>query len=365
MDGLRIGERRWDGGELPGADVVREMGGMMVELWGEEQRHHAVQMDDGSYRCVRRMWGVEEMVGHLRGEVTLAVYPVRQVPGAPGVSRWLCHDLDGGVDSLEAFERLLQVYGELDLGPAVQGEFSGRRGFHVWVFGQPMPADLWRRLGRYAMDLAGVEGAELFPKQADLPSGSVGNPVKPGLGVHRATGKRCVFADGAEAPISLADSLEVLERLRASRLTEEQVGSVLPPRGPPMAEATGRRAAGEYGQRLKGFVEAQRACVELVEGGVDAGCRHHAALLLLSSYRVRGWSREAATARLLSVDRRNRPPVAAEEGERWVDAQARYVYGKQSFQVTCHWPVIHEAGWCSTDCSLHGWVFEKQESEQT
>ena len=346
----------WSGGEMVDGIRLERMAEMMVELFGEQRDCVAVQQADGSYWCVRQEWGPAEVAEHLLGRRTMAVYPVRMDLDGVGIGRWLCHDLDGGVDSIEELEALLSVYADLGLAEAVQGEFSGRKGFHVWVFGPPMPAALLGRLGRHAASLAGVESAELFPKQTRLSGNRVGNPVKLPLGVHQVTGKRCLFADGPEGPIALADSLAVLEGLLAGRVTEEQVRAVLPP-VPRSRRRTGANSAGSYNQQLVRFVESQRACVALAERGVEAGRRHDAALLLLVSYRRRGWSREAAVTKLLSVDRRNQPPLADEEGERWAEGQARYVYARDQYRITCYWSVIREAGWCSPECPLYPFIF--------
>lgn len=75
-------------------------------------------------------------------------------------------------------------------------EFSGNKGYHVWFFfEQAVPARtayLFLNGIKSYLDLD--KNLEVFPKQAAT-GGAFGSLIKLPLGVHQATGKRCLFVD--------------------------------------------------------------------------------------------------------------------------------------------------------------------------
>jgi hypothetical protein len=77
---------------------------------------------------------------------------------------------------------------------AVLVEFSGSRGYHVWLFLKPsIPAVAGYFIGRKIAEEAGLD-CEVFPKQGELLS-PYGSLVKAPLGLHRRTNNRCELLD--------------------------------------------------------------------------------------------------------------------------------------------------------------------------
>lgn len=143
---------------------------------------------------------------HLDGQVTLGAYQLRD----DGTVGWLCIDVDADQDTPHARDNAKRMTTLLQatlaqVGLPVYIEFTGNKGFHLWVFcPDGCPASHMRRLGEWAVgavaeaegDMAGIH-AEVFPKQDRLAPEDYGNLVKVPLGVHRKTNKRCVFVDAS------------------------------------------------------------------------------------------------------------------------------------------------------------------------
>ena len=147
---------------------------------------------------------------HLLGNHTLGVYPVR-LDNSVG---FIAFDLDlakfavnQALPSQRLFEALMakvhrQACRLLDLAAAqdlpAYLEDSGFKGRHVWIFLQePVPAGVARKcaelLAARLLPLPPEITLEVFPKQAHVKPGSLGNLIKLPLGIHRRTGRRAVF----------------------------------------------------------------------------------------------------------------------------------------------------------------------------
>lgn len=141
---------------------------------------YAVQQDDGSYRPVREP--LDGWADHLAGTRTLGTY-VLQMDKA----RFMVFDDDTG--DLGMAQQLKAAAGLRGLNAGV--EFSGRKGYHVWVlFARWLPAADVQRLAKAIAADVGFTG-EVFPKQTV--ARDLGNLVKLPGGVHRVTGQRSRF----------------------------------------------------------------------------------------------------------------------------------------------------------------------------
>ena len=71
-------------------------------------------------------------------------------------------------------------------------EFSGRKGYHVWIFFEPtIQAEYAQKLVKARLNRIGSNRHEVFPKQTELnASRKFGNLVKLPLALHRVSGKR-------------------------------------------------------------------------------------------------------------------------------------------------------------------------------
>jgi hypothetical protein len=216
----------------------------LADLFAGREGTHARQWagEDGraGYTPVHEPFTPAVARHHLLGTLTAGIYPLR----LDLTARFLCFDLDVTREALRAAAgtpserarlvartqelaaRLLAELAALGL-PALL-EDSGNKGRHVWLLlREPLLAVHLRRLGQALVDRLGVlpEGiqVELFPRQSRVERGALGNLVKLPLGIHRATGRRSLFLDGAGEP--LPSQLDLL--LDPPRVTAEAVAAAL------------------------------------------------------------------------------------------------------------------------------------------
>ena len=250
------------------ADLV-----LLCELFSGRQGVHARQWSspDGRYGYAPVMAPLTPalMRQHLLGACTLGVYPIDHA----GRVRFLALDIDldtppeqlGAGLLAEAMKlalglamRLGKILRDLGLEPLL--EFSGYKGFHLWVlFAEPWPAGRARRLGR-AVSAAcacppGIH-VEVFPAQERVRKGGLGNLIKLPLGVHLKSGRRSRLLD--EQGRELGDvfghlraagrvSVEVLEAAceRAAGLPRAEKAGTAPARKQEPAPAENRAEAPE------------------------------------------------------------------------------------------------------------------------
>jgi len=148
---------------------------------------------------------------HLDGDLTCGVYPVR-VDGTVFFAVW---DVDINRNVLEKYLRRPDRLAELtrmahetavriaalcrSLGLPSLIEDSGFKGRHVWVFFcAPVEARIVRTVAERIARLEPVPPelhVDVFPRQDTVEPGQLGNLIKLPLGIHRRTGRRCLFLD--------------------------------------------------------------------------------------------------------------------------------------------------------------------------
>ena len=207
------------------ADVVR-----FLHLFsGRENvyaRQWAGEKGEGGYTPVREPLTVNAARGHLLGNITVGVYPVR----LDNTVTFFAFDIDirkpalaRARGSLAEARRLKEVvHREAEriqtelatLGVLALLEDSGYKGRHLWAFLEtPEDASVVRQFGalfQQSCPLASPDlQMEFFPKQASAGAG-VGNLIKLPLGIHRRTGRRSrlLGPDGT----ALADPFEALRK---------------------------------------------------------------------------------------------------------------------------------------------------------
>jgi hypothetical protein len=225
------------------------------ELFVHRPDIFARQTPTGSYFLVRSGVTEDLIRKHLLGQLTAGWYSL----GRDNTVRWVVLD----ADRPDGLESLQEAWKQLDArGISAQLELS-RRGGHLWIFFEPMVAQVARRL--ILGSLPDLSGVEVFPKQEVLgASRSVGNLVRGPLGVHQRTGKRYAFVD----PVSLTpvcrtisgtiDYLGSVERLRPPRVAEHLAQLLNEASRPPMpsqpvlasAPRPSRQSAGQIKERL-------------------------------------------------------------------------------------------------------------------
>ncbi len=124
------------------------------------------------------------------------------------------------------------------LGVPVSIEDSGYKGRHCWIFfGEPVPARLVRQFAKTIVQQAGPPSGgihwEIFPNQEKVREGKLGGLIKLPLGVHKKTGRRCLFLDLDDRPLQdqggFLLSIQVVSPDVLSRivgLVEEREGGV-------------------------------------------------------------------------------------------------------------------------------------------
>ena len=190
----------------------------------------------------------ERLLGlHLRGDVTLGVYPLR----SDGTVLFGALDIDVRRTALRSAGDAGQLPPELQarvredalrlqrlaesLRVPLYAEDSGYKGMHLWLLlSQPVPAGKVKRFLEAIVQRAGPPSPELqwevFPKQEAVDADQLGNLIKIPLGVHRKSGRRCLFVDPAgQAYADQAAHLAGLTALAPAQLDEAAGRLVQPP----------------------------------------------------------------------------------------------------------------------------------------
>lgn len=151
------------------------------------------QESSGAYHPVKRRITLDDIQAHINGDKTISAYCLN----TDNTIKWACIDVDGDktlppetnekklyplcrviYNSFPEFERML--------------EFSGNKGYHIWIFFRnPIYARLGQKIVSARMNLVGIFGHEIFPKQIELNENrKYGNAVKLPQALHKVSGKR-------------------------------------------------------------------------------------------------------------------------------------------------------------------------------
>ena len=149
---------------------------------------YSIQQPTGAYYPVRKQITLTEIERHKRGEITLGAYCLNK----DETCRWACVDLDGK-DLLKMRKEAQQIFKLIEIKDLVKGkmiEFSGRRGYHVWVFfKEPVPAPLAQKYLKARLTQLNLSFYEVFPKQTQLTGKGYGNLVKLPMALHRKSNR--------------------------------------------------------------------------------------------------------------------------------------------------------------------------------
>lgn len=153
--------------------------------------HNAV-----SYAPVKGIPNEAELQEHLAGSLCLGAYTLH----SDSKVNWLCWDVDS-TDRQRARNIALEFHERLgELAHSI--EFSGNKGYHIWVFlNEPVDAKKARQVGIGLRDAVGAPGSgdphvEFFPKQDRLTEiEPLGNLVKVPLGAHPKSKQFSKFVD--------------------------------------------------------------------------------------------------------------------------------------------------------------------------
>ena len=235
----------------------------------------AFQQEDGGYTPSRHPIRDSDLKFHLQGEVTLGTYV-----NVDDTARFICFDVDTGDDAMVLANRICLGLQNMGVLPMFTGiEFSGRKGYHVWVLlSDFVPAHELRALGRSVLALADVE-CEVFPKQDA--ARDLGNLVKLPGGKHRVSGMPSEWIGPVPKPMPV------------SRWTETIVPN-LP------VELAGRRVGGGASERFP--------CMDaILTEGCHEGGRNNQLFHLATMLRRAGLTHEYVVQVIESVNEKGDP----------------------------------------------------------
>lgn len=244
---------------------------------------YAVQHKDGSWHPVREPLTDDVLRRHMeRKDFTVGTYIGH--PTADGtVARTLVLDIDSGDEKAEVEAYALrESLKELGVPQFAMGiEYSGRKGFHVWVvLGEYIPNAQLRRLGRAALALAGSD-CEVYPKQDEVRD--LGNLVKLPGGLHQVTQRPNDFRGQPPKPMPVA----LWENRVVPNLPEELHGSSGPSR----------------------WSQSRFPCMEAIQEGISEGGRNNHLFHLATMFRRHGATEETLGIILAHVNEKCDPPL--------------------------------------------------------
>lgn len=238
---------------------------------------YAIQKDNGDYYPVREKLTKQVLSRHLRKEITIGSYLVWG-----SKSRTLCLDFDSGDDAAPQARKVGSALHDLGIPDRCVGmEFSGSKGYHLWVV---MPvaveASELRKLGKAALGMAGVPG-EVYPKQDYVRD--LGNLVKLPGSMHRKTGAENNFVDWVPMPLATSIFKRAL-----SQIPDDAI----------------KKNSGKSPVKLE--------CIANIFDGADAGWRNHALFQLATHFRRNGLSSDEALLAVLATANQNFNPPCDE-----------------------------------------------------
>lgn len=195
---------------------------------GVYARQWASPTGSTGYTPVHEPMTFKVMENHIVGNLTAGVYPVR----LDNTVNFIALDFDmpkfavnkaiarqslwkkalGKVH--EAACQLADIVSSRDVPCYL--EHSGFKGYHLWIFLQePLPAGVAKKFGALlvgqAKPMPSDVSIEIFPRQAHVKRGHLGNLIKIPLGFHKKTGQRTLFLGADGQPVN--DQLGFLENI--------------------------------------------------------------------------------------------------------------------------------------------------------
>jgi group II intron reverse transcriptase/maturase len=200
---------------------IPDIRGRFIELFRGREDVHARQWINRKgkvgYSPINKEITDDDIGQHLAGDITLALYMHRN----DNTVGFTVIDIDGEKEgdretAMEIGFQIRQIaYG---FGIPVYLEDSGQKGCHCWIFfSDPIPAGLARKLGMLLVarvqPLPRKVVAEVFPRHEKLGDDALGPLMKLPYGIHKATGRRCMFLDREGNPMELSDFLRFVKPL--------------------------------------------------------------------------------------------------------------------------------------------------------
>jgi len=183
------------------ADIIQAI----EELFINRSDVFTIQLDGlNEYKVIKEPINKQIIANHLNGKITIGAF---QINPNDNKVKWICFDFDG--DLKEEMEKSKKLFTKLKgMGYSPLLEFSGRRGYHVWLFIEPTDAKTARE---FATDVSkGTEPHEIFPKQDKIEKTGFGGQVKVPLGLHRVSNKWSYLFDDKLEQLTKKDGMKYL-----------------------------------------------------------------------------------------------------------------------------------------------------------
>ena len=160
---------------------------MNINKFIARKDRYAVQQSSGAYFVVNKPIDDKVLKDHLDGLKTIATYVLDE----NNMVSFGCIDVDVEIseldEALKLSEHIYSLFPEFERAL----EFSGRRGYHVWLFFKKKePAEFVKDLIHTRLRRYNYNKIEVYPKQAKLTGKGYGNCIKIPMGIHKRSGKR-------------------------------------------------------------------------------------------------------------------------------------------------------------------------------
>ncbi len=293
----------------------------------------------------------ETLYKHLKGEETIASYQLSE----ENTIRWMCLDVDlkkGSEDNEENRQKAKKH--TLALGERFRSLFgrngflverSGSKGWHLWVFFEPVSAFLAYSVGRWVdektphpMEIS----VEVYPKQTLV--GSYGSMVKLPLGVHQKTGVRCFFVNGRFE--ELEDQWDALANVRT--FTEQELKDIISTYNVSLAKTI------RYDTQQIDRLGALPCITNMMNEGLQEGARDEGMHVLAAWAKRRDIPESIASVMLHAVNEKSPYPLE----ENVVDTKLESAYNADYSDFPCRRAVLDS--YCTSQCRF----FEKKSRDR-
>jgi hypothetical protein len=188
----------------------------LYRLFVHRKDVYAIQTNKGAYVPVKKEITISDIESHLKGEKTIGLYCLEK----DNTVKWACVDMDlkkacSKCGSEHTFVKKNNLYCqdckadiydeelknfflhanmvyESFLDYNVILEFSGRKGYHIWIlFDNPIHATLAKQIVTSRLNRLEIPRVEVFPKQTELSESlKYGNLVKIPFATHKVSGQK-------------------------------------------------------------------------------------------------------------------------------------------------------------------------------
>lgn len=251
---------------------------------------YAEQNPRGGYTRIEKQITDNDIQEHLEGKKTIGLYqlyPTSEV-------KWICFDFDGErlQDQEQYAKNLYMKLAHTYHVEAMLMEFSGKKGYHIWVFIEPIDAASAKYWAEEISENGNVH--EIFPKQTNIEKDKFGNLVKLPLGIHQVTGKRTTLYNEKLEALTFEQSQAYLQTIIAKPkvkipkvVIKEIVRTIVKPQGR---------------TEMPGYIK------HLIQNGASEGDRHKNAFIITKELYNAGYSKEEILEHVLAFNTNCSPP---------------------------------------------------------